>query len=195
VWVHDCTGTHRDEYFFTTEVSWTATQGIETGAGPIGTDQHGLAGLEDLVVGADADGSAILLVVEAACRGDGLMQDVGERSQRQRIIEEVAEQFLDAAERTVAEERKTEDELLEPRLGEGEPEEKLRRVGRCWVEGLVDRVVGVVELLVDELAADVVLVSQGGAGLSGDGLEGHGLAFGGGHQPSGVGREGCVGLG
>jgi hypothetical protein len=30
VWVHDCTGTHRDEYFFTTEVSWTATQGIET---------------------------------------------------------------------------------------------------------------------------------------------------------------------
>jgi hypothetical protein len=101
------------------------------------------------------------------------MQDVGERSQRQRIIEEVAEQFLDAAERTVAEERKTEDELLEPRLGEGEPEEKLRRVSRCGVEGLVDRVVGVVELLVDELAADVVLVSQGGAGLSGDGLEGH----------------------
>lgn len=30
VWVHDCTGTHRDEYFFTTDVGWTATQVIET---------------------------------------------------------------------------------------------------------------------------------------------------------------------
>lgn len=30
VWVHDCTGTHRDEYFFTTDVSWTASQVIET---------------------------------------------------------------------------------------------------------------------------------------------------------------------
>ena len=30
VWVHDCSGTHRDEYFFTTDVRWTATQVIET---------------------------------------------------------------------------------------------------------------------------------------------------------------------
>lgn len=30
VWVHDCTGTHRDEYFFTTDVGWTAAQVIET---------------------------------------------------------------------------------------------------------------------------------------------------------------------
>lgn len=33
VWVHDCTGTHRDEYFFTTDVRWTATQVIETYTG------------------------------------------------------------------------------------------------------------------------------------------------------------------
>jgi hypothetical protein len=33
VWVHDCTGTHRDEYFFTTDVRWTATQLIETYTG------------------------------------------------------------------------------------------------------------------------------------------------------------------
>jgi hypothetical protein len=33
VWVHDCTGTHRDEYFFTTEVTWTARQVIETYTG------------------------------------------------------------------------------------------------------------------------------------------------------------------
>lgn len=29
VWVHDCSGTHRDEYFFTTAVGWTAAQVIE----------------------------------------------------------------------------------------------------------------------------------------------------------------------
>jgi hypothetical protein len=33
VWVHDCTGTHRDEYFFTTNVGWSATQVIETYTG------------------------------------------------------------------------------------------------------------------------------------------------------------------
>jgi hypothetical protein len=33
VWVHDCTGTHRDEYFFTTDVSWNAARVIETYTG------------------------------------------------------------------------------------------------------------------------------------------------------------------
>jgi hypothetical protein len=33
VWVHDCTGTHRDEYFFTTAVRWSATPVIETYTG------------------------------------------------------------------------------------------------------------------------------------------------------------------
>lgn len=33
VWVHDCSGSHRDEYFFTTAVGWTAAQLIETYTG------------------------------------------------------------------------------------------------------------------------------------------------------------------
>jgi len=33
VWVHDCTGTHRDEYFFTTDLGWSAAQVIETYTG------------------------------------------------------------------------------------------------------------------------------------------------------------------
>jgi hypothetical protein len=33
VWVRDLTGTHRDEYFFTTDPSWTAAQVIETYTG------------------------------------------------------------------------------------------------------------------------------------------------------------------
>jgi hypothetical protein len=78
-----------------------------------------LVGLENLVVGADTDGREVLLAVEAACRADGLVQDVVDRSQRERIIKEVAEQFLDAAEGTVADEGKTEDELTEPGFGDG----------------------------------------------------------------------------
>jgi hypothetical protein len=145
---------------------------VAVGAGDIGTDEHGLAGLENLVVGTDADGSEILLVVEAACRGDGLVQDVVDRSQGERIIEEVAEQFLDATERAVANEGKTEDELTEPGFGDRKREEELGRVGVGWVEGLVDGVVGVVELVVDELATDVMLVGQVGDGLSGERVEG-----------------------
>lgn len=33
VWVHDCTGTHRDEYFFTTDVGWSPARVIETYTG------------------------------------------------------------------------------------------------------------------------------------------------------------------
>lgn len=33
VWVHDLSGTHRDDYFFTTDTTWTATQVIETYTG------------------------------------------------------------------------------------------------------------------------------------------------------------------
>lgn len=33
VWVHDCTGTHRDEYFFTTDVTWSVAAVIETYTG------------------------------------------------------------------------------------------------------------------------------------------------------------------
>lgn len=33
VWVRDCSGTHRDEYFFTTAIGWTAAQVIETYTG------------------------------------------------------------------------------------------------------------------------------------------------------------------
>jgi hypothetical protein len=40
-------------------------------------------------VGADADSNEILLGIEAACRRDGLVQDVVDGAQRQRIVEEI----------------------------------------------------------------------------------------------------------
>ena len=92
--------------------------------------------------------------------------------QRQGIVEEVGEQFVDAAEGTVADEGEAEDQLPQPGFGHGQPEEELRRSVRWWREGLVEGVVGVAELLIDELAADLVLVGQGGDGLAGESVQG-----------------------
>jgi hypothetical protein len=55
---------------------------IAKGGSNIGAHQDGAAGLKDLIVGADADSSEILLGVEAACRGDSLVQDVVDGAQR-----------------------------------------------------------------------------------------------------------------
>ena len=76
----------------------------------------------------------------------------------------------------MADEGETKDELLEPGFADGQPEEKLGRVGVGWVESLVDGVVGVVELLVDEFAADLMLVGELGNGLSVQGIAGKLLA-------------------
>lgn len=69
-----------------------------------------------------------------------------------------------------------ENELAEPGLGDGEPEEQVGRVGRGWGKSLVEGLVGRVELLVDELAADLVPVRQVGDRLTGEGIQGELLA-------------------
>src|SRR5438270_3656078 len=97
------------------------------------------------------------------------MHDVMDSPHRQRIVKEVVKEFADATERTVADEGQAEDQLAEPGLGNGEPEEELGRLGRGGGEGLREGVVGVGPLLVDELAANLVLVSQGSDGLAGQG--------------------------
>jgi hypothetical protein len=76
-------------------------------------------------------------------------------------IEEVAEQFGDAAERTVADQDEGEDELADPGLGDREVEEDAVASGG-WVvgEGVVERLLGLVGLVVDELAADLVLLGE-----------------------------------
>jgi hypothetical protein len=76
-------------------------------------------------------------------------------------IEEVAEQFGDAAERTVADQDKGEDKLADPGLGDREVEEDAVASGG-WVvgEGVVERLLGLVGLVVDELTADLVLLGE-----------------------------------
>ena len=67
------------------------------GRSTVGPDQHRLAGLEDLVADAAADGSKVLPGVVLACGGDGLVQNVLDGSHRQALVDEVRKQRGDAA--------------------------------------------------------------------------------------------------
>ncbi len=88
----------------------------------------------------------------------------------------------------MADQSEAKDQLLKPGFGHREPEEELGRVGRRRGEGVVEGVVGLVELLVDELAADLMLVGQFGDGLAGEGGEGELLPHRGGEPTSWCGR-------
>jgi hypothetical protein len=88
------------------------------------------------------------------------------------MVEEVVQQFSDTTDGAVADESETEDQLAQPGLGDGQPVQPLRRIGGRWGKGVVDGRVGLVELLVDELAADVVVRSDQGDGDAGKGVEG-----------------------
>ena len=92
-------------------------------------------------------------------------------------------------------EGETEGELAQPGFGDGKPEEKLGRFGGGWIESLADGIVGLVELLVDELAADVVMVGQGSDGLSGECVQDHLLPCRRGQQRGCGGKARCGRLG
>jgi hypothetical protein len=66
--------------------------------------------------------------------------------------------------------------LPQPGFGDGQPEEELGRVVRRWGKGVVEGVVGLMQLLVDELATDVVLGGEFGDRLPREGVEGELLA-------------------
>jgi hypothetical protein len=144
--------------------------------GDIGADEDGLAGLEDLVVGTEADAGEVLLLVVVAGRGDGVLQDIVDGSQGEGKVEEVGQQFEDAAQRAVTDQDQAEDQLLQPGFGHGEPKEDRRFLGGGRSKGLIESVVGVVELVVNKLAADLVLVRELGDGLTRQGVQGQLLA-------------------
>ena len=94
----------------------------------------------------------------------------------------------------MADQREAQDQLPQPGFGHGQPGEEMRRLVRWWSKGLVEGVVvvGVAELLIDELAADLVLIGQGRDGLAGEGAQGELLSCREG-QPTGRGeRDGVV---
>ena len=49
------------------------TEEVAVGRSDVSANENGLASLEDLVVGADADGGEVLLGVVLACVDDGLL--------------------------------------------------------------------------------------------------------------------------
>ena len=92
---------------------------ITGGAGHVGTNEYGLSDLENLIVGTDADVCEMLLTVDAAGVGSGLSENVGDGAQSERVVEEVAEQFADAAEGTVADQGQAENQLPQPEVSDG----------------------------------------------------------------------------
>ena len=67
----------------------------------------------------------------------------------------------------------------------------MRQLVRWWSKCLVEGVVGVAELLVDELAADLMPVGQGRDGLAGEGIQGELLSCLEGRQTGRGGRDGA----
>ena len=166
-----------------------AQQVAERGA-DIDADQHRLVRLEDLVVGADADGRQVVLLVEGLGPGHGGAGDTVQVAQRPRAVEQVAEQLVDAAVGAVAHQEQGQDESLEPDRGYRQVEQDgvVRRDGG---ERVGEGVLGLVGLLVDERAADLIVLRQLGDGPgSGQGLEGQLLPLVGAQELGGTGRGG-----
>ena len=116
-------------------------------------------GLEDLVMGADADAGQVVGPVDFLGLCNGGVDDVVHGSQGELGVEVVAEQFDHAAVRTMADQHQGQDQLPQPSLGDGQIEKHLVGLGR-GSEGLAQRLLGGVSLLVEELPADLMLPSQ-----------------------------------
>ena len=139
-----------------------AEQVTERGGG-IDAHEDRPSGLKDLVMGADADAGQVVRPVDLLGPRDGRVDDVVDGPQGELGVEEVAQKRDHAAVRTVADQDQREDQLTEPGLGDRQVEQDL--IGRpLRVEGGSEGVLGGVGLLVEELAADLMLPRQVGDG-------------------------------
>ena len=83
----------------------------------------------------------------------------------------VREKLDDAAQGTVADEHQGQNDLTQPGTSDGQVEQHLFLVAGHGGKGLLQSVEGHVELLVDELAAALVLLCQMTDGLTGQGVQ------------------------
>jgi hypothetical protein len=169
-----------------------------TGGGlGVDADEDRASGLEDLVIGTDADAGQVLAIVDRTGGGDGLVDDVVDRPHGEVVIEEVAEQFGDATERTVTDEDQGEDELADPGPGDREVEDDpVISGGWSRSEGVIEGLLSLVGLVVDELAADLMLLgdSRNGCGAV-ERVEGEALSLGGVQTLGRAGSRAVEGLG
>jgi hypothetical protein len=110
-------------------------------------------------VGTDANPRQVVTLLGSAGRGHGLVNKVGHAARGQGVVQQVAEQLGGAAEGTGADEDQSQHGLSEEGLGDGESKQDAV-VGGVGDEGVVEGLLGFGGLVVDDLAADVVLLGQ-----------------------------------
>lgn len=143
----------------------------------VDADEHRHLGLKDFIQQADVDGGQRLLGIDGVGTGDGVLDDVVDGAEGNVPAEAVVEMVDDAAIGAAAIEQQGEDVLPQQLLGDGKMEENFVVVLLCG-ESLREGLLGGVDLLINELAADVGLLGQPGDGQSPtEGLQGQGLPF------------------
>jgi len=106
-----------------------------------------------------------------------------DRTQRDAVVEQITQQFDNAAERTMTDQHQAEDQLSQPRLGHRQIEEHLIVSSLVRAEGFVQGLRGGGGLLVNKLATDLVIAGQLANGLCpSQGLDGQLLALVGGER-------------
>ena len=98
------------------------TQQEAEGRGSINPHQDGIVRLEDLIEEADVDGGEVVLLVDSPGMSNGAVHDVVHGPQGDRKIEEVTQQFDDAAVGTMADQHQGQDQLPQPSLGDRQVE-------------------------------------------------------------------------
>lgn len=144
----------------------------------IDADEHRKLSLEDLVDKTVVDRVEALVVVEVAGLGDGLLEDVVDASEGNVLAETVVKVADNATKGTTAIKHEGNDVLLKPSLGDRKVKEHfvivLSRRGERLLQGLL----GNIDLLVHEFAADIGLLGQTADGeSSAEGLKGQILSF------------------
>jgi hypothetical protein len=120
-----------------------------------------VTGLVDFIVGPHPDGRQVLAAVDLTGLLHGPSQEVVKAAQTApAVVEHCLEQFQHPAIRAVTDQRQRQDQLLQPRADHRQREEHrvFRRSG--GLEGPIDDRRGLLHLLVDEFAADLVALGQ-----------------------------------
>ena len=123
----------------------------------MGADKDWLTRLKNLVEGGDIDFFQVNSRILDASGGDGAGQHVMHRACRDLMVEVVVEELGDAAFGTMTRQGQTEHHLFEPRFGDRQPEQEILGHLRRRSKGFIETLLGLGDLLVHELAADLIV--------------------------------------
>ena len=87
-------------------------QQIAIGGLHVGSDQHGLPALENLVVGTNADTRKVLLTVVQSRLLNCALKNIMDRANGNGVVQEVSEELADSANGTVADQCQPQDRLI-----------------------------------------------------------------------------------